>query len=301
MTRYLIAVDGGGTGTRLRLCDAAGGTLATGRAGPSSLSLGVDEAWRAILAALEEAGTQAGIRALAFADTDILCGLAGAQVPEARIRFIARQPGFRSLALVTDSLTSQLGALAGAPGSVVAVGTGSVAVSVDADGHVLETGGWGYVAGDEGSGAWIGREAVRHLHQVLDGTRAPDALSDDLMPICGGNRTSHFQWLSRAAQAEFAGLAPRVLERAPATASAQRIVRRAGWHIAQLASSVDRLGALPVCLTGGLAGPLLNDLPRRLRSRLSEARGDAVDGAVHLLRHHASDVRLQRAMIESVS
>ena len=41
-------------------------------------------------------------------------------------------------------------------------GTGSVAWGRTPDGRTARAGGWGYLLGDEGSGYWVGRQAVRH-------------------------------------------------------------------------------------------------------------------------------------------
>ena len=59
---YWIGVDGGGTGTRARLQDPGGRTLGEGKAGPSGLSQGLEQAWShvelAVLAAFASAGLQ---------------------------------------------------------------------------------------------------------------------------------------------------------------------------------------------------------------------------------------------------
>ncbi len=47
-------------------------------------------------------------------------------------------------------------------GVAVIAGTGSAAWGRNADGGEARAGGWGYLLGDEGSGYWLGREAVRH-------------------------------------------------------------------------------------------------------------------------------------------
>ncbi len=53
-----------------------------------------------------------------------------------------------------------------AAGIAVIAGTGSAAWGVTEDGREARSGGWGYLLGDEGSGYWLAREAVRHtLHR----------------------------------------------------------------------------------------------------------------------------------------
>ena len=47
------------------------------------------------------------------------------------------------------------------PGVVIIAGTGSIAYGHNGQGQAARAGGWGYVLGDEGSGYWIGRHALR--------------------------------------------------------------------------------------------------------------------------------------------
>jgi len=44
--RYLVGVDGGGTGTRVRLSERSGRIMGHGESGPSALGQGVEQAWR---------------------------------------------------------------------------------------------------------------------------------------------------------------------------------------------------------------------------------------------------------------
>jgi N-acetylglucosamine kinase-like BadF-type ATPase len=52
-------------------------------------------------------------------------------------------------------------AFGGAPGVLVVAGTGANAVGRCRSGVMVHAGGWGPVVGDEGSGTWIGLEAIR--------------------------------------------------------------------------------------------------------------------------------------------
>ena len=61
MIDYLIGVDGGGSGTRVRLARADGSELAQGQNGPSGLAHGIDQAWIAVGNAVLKAFAAAGI------------------------------------------------------------------------------------------------------------------------------------------------------------------------------------------------------------------------------------------------
>ena len=124
--RYLVGVDGGGTGTRVRLSDVHGQLLGQGWAGPSALGQGIAQAWRHIQTAVQEAAAKAGIERLPLAEAAIGLGLSGAGVTAQAQAFIAQQPGYAHIELANDGTTSVIGAHAGRPGGVIAAGTGTV-------------------------------------------------------------------------------------------------------------------------------------------------------------------------------
>ncbi len=94
----------------------------------------------------------------------ICLGMAG--VDRARdaeiIRGILRRIGHRAqVIVVNDALIALEAGVPGMPGTVVIAGTGSIAYGRNAEGRGARAGGWGYVLGDEGSGYWLGRLALR--------------------------------------------------------------------------------------------------------------------------------------------
>jgi glucosamine kinase len=70
-------------------------------------------------------------------------------------------------------------------GIAVIVGTGSAVWGTDGAGHEARAGGWGYLLGDEGSGYWLAREAVRHALRRRDQGLEPDGLTRMLLADCG--------------------------------------------------------------------------------------------------------------------
>lgn len=69
-------------------------------------------------------------------------------------------------------------------GVAIIAGTGSAAWGINRDGADARAGGWGYLLGDEGSGYWFGREAVRHALSNMDAGTEPDELSLSLLRSC---------------------------------------------------------------------------------------------------------------------
>ncbi len=69
-------------------------------------------------------------------------------------------------------------------GVAVIAGTGSAAWGVNPAGGQARAGGWGYLLGDEGSGYWLGREAVRYSLRRMDSGDAIDELTAALLDYC---------------------------------------------------------------------------------------------------------------------
>ena len=106
------------------------------------------------------------------ADAEALAALIAPHVPGARIT------------VVHDS---RLLLAAGGASTGVAVigGTGSAAWGRNGLGEEARAGGWGYLLGDEGSGYWLGREAVRHSLRRMNQGLEPDELTTALLASCG--------------------------------------------------------------------------------------------------------------------
>ena len=286
MIEYLIGVDGGGSGTRVRLARADGSALAQGSAGPSGLALGIVQAWAAVNQAVAQAFEAAGLGVRTPARCAIGLGMAGVHNKQWAAQFADANPGYAALRLDTDATTTLLGAHAGQPGSIVAIGTGSVGQALLADGSQREVGGWGFPSGDEASGGWIGLRAMNHIQQVMDGRRAGSAFAAALIAACGGTRDAVQAWLGHANQTRFASLAPLVLEHAGSDAQARRILDDAGAEVAAIARALDPEEQLPLALCGGLGAPLRAYLPARLLARTVAPRGDAASGALRLIAQH---------------
>ncbi len=280
-------VDGGATGTRVRLHDPARRLLGEGAGGPSSLTLGVDQAWQNIGAALREALRQAGLDGARRPPLRLAAGLAGARSPSNRAAFRAGDPfGCASIVIVTDGYASMVGALGGAPGVAAAVGTGVTAYALHPDGRVVESSGWGFPAGDEGGGAWIGHRAIQAFLKWQDGRlREDSALFDRLPRQVGGDFDAIQVWLRDARSTQFASLAPVVVAAAEAgDALAARILDAAADEVALAIAAVDAPAGsdMPLALLGGLADVIAPRIEPALGRRLIRARGSALDGLLQI-------------------
>ncbi|ACB62673.1 ATPase BadF/BadG/BcrA/BcrD type [Burkholderia ambifaria MC40-6] len=277
---FAIGIDGGGTGTRAVLADRHGRELAQGRGGPSGLGLGIERAWASIGAACADAFTRAGL-AFDWAQCALGCGLAGVNNAAWLAAFRAQAP-LDALAIESDAYTTVVGAHGGAPGLIVALGTGSIAAALDAEGDCRIAGGFGFPSGDEASGAWLGLRALAYAQQALDGRAPRDAFAGALLAEAGAHdRDALVQWSCDANQTIYARLAPIVLAHRTHPYAAA-LIAQAGDEIGKMIDALDPQQALPVALCGGLADALAPAVPARHASRLRAPLDDSAHGALRL-------------------
>src|SRR5271170_1106219 len=156
-----LAIDAGGTKTRCLLADE---TRILGRAVAGSIKLmrvGEAEASPRLRALLTEVALTAGVALSEVTQTCIgLAGLSIDAVREWAEREISSVVG-GNLLLAGDEEIALDGAFRGGPGILIIAGTGSNVLGRATDGTMYQAGGWGPALGDEGSGFWIGQEALR--------------------------------------------------------------------------------------------------------------------------------------------
>src|SRR6185437_3108093 len=275
ITPVILAVDLGKTSCRA----AAAGRKAEGAGAPGlATPNGVRAAEAAILAVARELGPI----------DEVIVGAAGAfAAPDAARALgqalLASLPAQR-VAVTSDAVTAHAGALNGQPGVVLIVGTGVVALAIDADGTLRTADGWGPWLGDEGGGAWIGAAGLRAALRAHDGRGPSTALLEVARARFGAPRTWPAQFDDAAALASFA---PDVLDAQDDAGALQIVVKAAD----ALAATARAVGDGPVAIVGGLA-----EHPA-LRGKLNTvpAAGDALDGALrlgpihepHVIRVHA--------------
>ncbi len=183
-------------------------------------------------------------------------------------------PGAR-ITVVHDS---RLLLAAGGAGTGVAViaGTGSAAWGKNDAGEEARAGGWGYLLGDEGSGYWLGREAVRHSLRRMNQGLEPDRLSRALLDSVGveepGKLIALFHSPPDTGRRYWAQQARLVVEAADAGDDISRaLVEQAGRDLAELAEQAVRQLGLdgPVILGSGL-GMNVPRLQEAFKARLAQ-------------------------------
>ena len=293
----LLGIDAGGTRTVCQVADATGRVLAEARGPGANLqSAGELEVEKVLHQVIDQAQAAAD----AGPPSALCLGMAGVDRPNdaAIVRSILARIGQRAhVLIVNDALIALEAGAPASPGIVVIAGTGSIAYGRDEQGHAARAGGWGYVLGDEGSGYWLGRQALRAVVRASDGRGPQTGLTGRILAhyrvsrprdlveqiYVGGTRPSAIAALAReveAAAADGDDLAAHILD-------------VGARELADAATSVARrldLRACPVVLAGGtlLGGSRLRKgVTARLTETLPAASVRSLDvepalGAVRL-------------------
>ena len=281
----LLGVDAGGTRCRARLAESPGQVLGEGLGAAANVLSDPAGAWASIQQSILIALRAAGSATSPLGDIVAVLGLAGLDpaTPEAPADWpLAR---FRACLVETDAYIAQRGAFAGGDGAILIVGTGSVGLLVRG-GERTSVGGYGAAVSDEGSGAWIGREAVRRALWAFDG-RLPGSLLTARILEAIGEPPAAQAWANAARPADYAALTPVVFTAADAGDSqAAEIIEEAAGHLGHILVRLADAGAREVCLMGGLAA-ILRPWLRTDAVEIVEPRGTALDGALLLARELA--------------
>ncbi len=255
--RYVLGIDAGGTKSVGLLADEAGRVAGEARGEGANLythgELHVEKVFDGII---ETFANEHPIAA-------VCVGSAGVDRPydEGVIRNVLRRLGHRKNARVVNDAVIAL--TAGAPerfGIVVLAGTGSIAYGADRAGRSARSGGFGSLLADEGSGYWLGHQALRAAVRASDGRGQPTRLRELVFEALGATSMAEVipkvyeQALPKHGIAALAPLVERA--RAEGDAVAAELIRRGGHELALAAGAVARaleLGGepFPVVLAGG--------------------------------------------------
>jgi N-acetylglucosamine kinase-like BadF-type ATPase len=244
-TAFFLGVDGGGTKTHAVVIDETKRIIGEGTAGASNpLRVGFPASWQNISSAINEACREAGIETSSI--TAARVGVAGTRQAETRKRLRESLDGLKiaDLRVLTDSAIALFGATGGAPSVVIIAGTGSVCCGVNERGKQACSGGWGPMAGDEGSGVWIARRALQQVAQANDGRSAATALTaaaDKYFHTNGADELLAAIYAPHMTNDVIAGFGREVIATARAgDAAAREILASAGRELGLMAASVIR-------------------------------------------------------------
>lgn len=231
-----IGIDGGGTKTTCAVGDDTT-VLGSARAGGSNVvRVGEEQARASLHAAILKACQAARVDAARVERTCI--GVAGASLPQvcdAVRRFISEiVPG--EVIVLGDNEVALEAAFSGGSGVIVASGTGSIAYGRNEQGRTARAGGHGFAISDEGSGHWIGREAVAAIMRAFDREHESDLQGCVERAWHVSGREQLVKTANATPPPDFARLFPAVLQAAESGDTfAVEVLKDAGSKLAELA------------------------------------------------------------------
>jgi glucosamine kinase len=261
-------IDGGGSKTRVRLIHfETGSIIGETVSGPGNLGLGAG----AVYASINNA---CNILQCSRPDR-IIAGLAGTEYAFERDQFLTLSSC--PTQLISDRDSGLLGAHGGCVGGCLTVGTGVVLSWLDHDGKINRRGGFGFVLGDQGGGAWIGLRVLQQLLKLADRSawQASHYAVVEEMKI-GSVREDFIVFAHTASPADFALLAQIVCGQSILGNQFARDLLDEG--VSYLVEILDELPqGLPIALVGGLATVYTPKL-HQLGFNVTEPKGNALDG-----------------------
>ena len=280
-TDVYLGIDGGGTKCKARLEDAQGNLLAEAIAGPANAARNLTGSVKAVLEASEKAIAKANIKGLTLNQIHAGIGLAGINIPQVKQAFLKQFLPFASWHITTDLHIACLGAHLGQDGAIVIVGTGSSGVAIHND-QQFEIGGHGFVVGDKGSGAWLGKMAISHCLETLDGITPNNLLSKQVINLLDCDSAYDLVNLTLEAKPVlFASVAPLIFQLAAnQQEDALLLVNQAATYINKichrlLSGNLERLS-----LIGGITQPLTPYLDSQLQAIIRPTQATPEQGAI---------------------
>jgi len=281
--RYL-GIDGGGSKTTFLLVDEYYNEICHVQSGPSNyLSVGADIAREAI--------TQ-GVARLSERPNIVCAGFAGAGRPES-VTFYkdlleSLIPGAHVI-IESDAFIASIAAIGIDPGLLLIAGTGSIVIGRDKNRTMFRVGGWGPHFGDEGSGFWVGREAVRAALRAID-SQTPTEFTERVASTLGLKSISEIvsSWASgKLGVPEIASLFPVVVGAYPEE-PAKSILIEAASHLRSLVDIGCKRTGMEDCrksLSGSVAShPIMREL---IGLTFEDPRHSPEWGAVIWARQHS--------------
>ncbi|MBV1707704.1 MAG: N-acetylglucosamine kinase [Hyphomicrobiales bacterium] len=278
---YFLGIDGGGSSCRARIRTADGRLCAETQGGPANIHQNFEGALTTLAAVANEAAARAHV---AVGALHAGLGLAGVTTAAVAQRVMQSGLPFARTLVDSDGLIACLGAHGGSDGGVVICGTGSAAFAL-LDGTRLGLGGHGFLLGDHGSGAVMGRKALGEALLAFDGLRRSTPLTRAILAKFGNEPARCIAWSRTAPSRDYAAWVPEILAHArQGERLALRLVHEALADLTALAQGLRRRGVARISLIGGLAAELQAFAAPAFLDHFVAPLADPLEGALMLAR-----------------
>jgi len=284
---YFLGVDGGGTGSRALLVDASGQELARVQGGAANVATDMKGASLTLADLARETFQNAGLGQKEMDASYAVLGLAGSNVVASNAPVEAAVP-CAHVHVTNDPDIVLAGALGAEDGCIAAPGTGSFFIS-RINGTTRRLGGWGFVLGDEASGARMGRRLFEISIHAQDGIRDHSDLTKDILAEFQDDPSQMVQFANTSSPGDFGKYARRVVAAAQEgdPVAIELMQEGADWIVTAL-NTLGYEPGLNVVLWGGLSQTYIPYLPSGMVADLMDPLGDGMRGAVRIAMDRAS-------------
>ncbi|MCG7344205.1 hypothetical protein MHZ92_08675 [Sporosarcina sp. ACRSL] len=181
---YVLGIDGGGTRTTGVVADEFGNVYmhaVTGRSNPNTLQqIEFEEVLCGLVRELKRQNEAI------FNEVSVcFAGIAGVGESGRDVEVAAlltkELPAGTKVTVRNDAFNALYSGTLGGPGIVQIAGTGAVTLGINEKGEVARSGGWGYLFDDEGSGFYLGNEALKAVFRSFDNRGPATSLTDRVM------------------------------------------------------------------------------------------------------------------------
>ncbi|WP_394614229.1 N-acetylglucosamine kinase [Lentzea sp. JNUCC 0626] len=282
----VVGLDAGGTSTRALVLDLDGARLGQGLAGganpnshpPSVAAAHIGEALTEALDGLDSRKVRSGV-----------LGMAGASKLADQAIFDLFHDAWTHAGLhcpmrvITDIEAAFATGTSSPDGTALVAGTGSIAGRIAGHRMVAQSGGYGWLIGDDGSAFWLGREAVRATLKLLDLGAPLEGLATAVLTAAGAkNRGQLINAVNDRPPIALAKFAPLVSSAYHhGDPEALSIVANAARLLADTATAVrEPADTSPIVLVGSLIKtPVGTHLKQELLARCNAQVIMATEGA----------------------
>lgn len=184
--RYFIGIDGGGTKTQAVIGNSDGEILALVTGKGSNIKATPKEKVKIQIGLLLDALLVKSSIQKAEIKAVFVCAAGGDREEDSVCWNEWIQEYFQSyhctIQVTNDAVAALVSGTFKLDGLVLIAGTGSIVYLVQEEGRkIRRAGGWGYLFGDEGSGYYIGTQALSHISKLYDLNEELDEFSEEVL------------------------------------------------------------------------------------------------------------------------
>lgn len=281
---YYLGIDAGGTQCKAALYDKDGNCVGKGLGGPGNPVNGLALAQNGLIEAANSALKDANLNSVNVQQLQVGAGIAGLHLPAMQQAMEQWRHPFHSFYCTTDLHAAVTGMHQGQDGGVIILGTGFSALGkVKNELHAI--GGYGFPINAEGSGAWLGLQAVKSVLLAHDGigphTSMLAAMTEHEDVLTLASRLNH------ASSTEFATFAPLVFAHAEqGDLLAKAIIEQATEFLQRVILRLNATGVDAIVLVGSVAQRLQSRLKKPISECIVQGKASAEYGAMLLAKQH---------------